>query len=72
MEVVIDTTTARAMATDTILIHKVQATITGTIGEMAMEGTNPQEAMNTQAPATIANALALVGDCFVLVGCREA
>ena len=69
---VIDTTTARAMATDTILIRKVQATITGTIGEMAMEGTNPQEAMNTQALATIANALALVGDCFVLVGCREA
>ena len=69
---VIDTTTARAMATDTILIRKVQATITGTIGEMAMEGTNPQEAMNTQAPSTIANALALVGDCFVLVGCREA
>ena len=51
---------------------KVQATITGTIGEMAMEGTNPQEAMNTQALATIANALALVVDCFVLVGCREA
>ena len=67
-----DTTTARAMATDTILIHKVQATITGTIGEMAMEGTNPQEATHTQVPATIANALALVGDCFVLVGCREA
>ena len=72
MEVVTGTTTARAMAIDTIRIHKVQATITGTIGEMAMEGTNPQEAMNTQALATIANALALVGDCFVLVGCREA
>ena len=72
MEVVIDTTTTRAIATGTILIHKVQATITGPIGEMAMEGTNTQEAINTQAPAITANALALAGDCFVLVGCREA
>ena len=68
---VIDTTTTRAIATGTILIHKVQATITGPIGEMAMEGTNTQEATNTQAPAMAANELVLVGDCFVLVGCRE-
>ena len=68
MEVVTDTTTTRAMATDTIPIHKVLATITGTTGEMALEGTNTQEASNTQAPAITVNALALVGDCFVLVG----
>ena len=69
---VIDTTTARAMATDTILIHKAQATITGTTGDMAMGGTNTQQATNTQAPATTANALVLVGDCLVMIGCREA
>ena len=71
MEGVIDTTTTRAIATGTILIHQAQAAITGPIGEMTMERTNTQEATNTQAPTMAANELVLVGDCFVLVGCRE-
>ena len=72
MEGVMATTTTRAIATEPILIHKVQAMITGPTGRMAMKGTTTQEATTTQAPATTDHALALVGDCFVLVGCREA